>query len=61
MKEYFSYKEAMKYLGFTSYKSLRRLINAGLPFIAVGQTKRISKSAIDEFMKKHEASKVAKS
>ena len=35
MTEYFSYKTAMKYLGFESYKSLAKLIDAGLPFITV--------------------------
>ncbi|KAA8809229.1 helix-turn-helix domain-containing protein [Lactobacillus crispatus] len=58
MTEYFSYKTAMKYLDFESYKSLTRLINEGLPTITVGKTKKISKSAIDKFMKDHESSKV---
>lgn len=58
MTEYFSYKTAMEYLGFDSYKSLAKLINAGLPTITVGKTKKISKSAIDKFMKDHESSKV---
>ena len=61
MTEYFSYKTAMDYLGFDSYKSLAKLINAGLPIITVGKTKKISKSAIDKFMKEHESSKVIKS
>ncbi|MDK6503149.1 DNA-binding protein [Lactobacillus crispatus] len=54
MTEYLSYKSAMKYLGFESYKSLARLIEAGLPVITVGRTKKISKTAIDKFMKEHE-------
>lgn len=52
--EYFSYKQAMKYLGFNSYKTLKQLVTAGLPVIQVGKTKKISKSAIDEFMKEHQ-------
>ena len=51
MTEYFSYKEAMKYLGINSYQALRDLIKEGLPVIKVGKTKKISKTAIDEFMK----------
>lgn len=52
--EYFSYKQAMNYLGFNSYKTLKQLVTAGLPIIQVGKTKKISKSAIDEFMKEHQ-------
>lgn len=54
MTEYFSYKEAMKYLGFDSYKSLTSLIKQGLPVIQVGKTKKISKTAIDKFMNDHQ-------
>ena len=54
MTEYFSLKQAMHYLGFNSYKSLKELTNAGLPIIQVGKTKKISKSAIDQFMKEHQ-------
>lgn len=54
MTEYFSYKQAMEYLGFESYKSLTSLIKSGLPIIQVGKTKKISKTAIDEFMNKHQ-------
>lgn len=54
MTEYFSFKQAMHYLGFHSYKSLKKLTNEGLPIIQVGKTKKISKSAIDEFMKEHQ-------
>ena len=61
MTEYFSYKEAMKYLGFNSYKSLTKLIQNGLPTITVGKTKKISKTAIDKFMNKHQTVKVANS
>lgn len=51
MIEYFSFKQAMHYLGFHSYKSLKKLTNEGLPIIQVGKTRKISKTAIDEFMK----------
>lgn len=61
MTEYFSYKEAMKYLGFNSYKSLTELIQNGLPTITVGKTKKISKTAIDKFMNEHQTVKVANS
>lgn len=54
MTEYFSYKQAMKYLGFDSYKSLTSLIKSGLPVIQVGKTKKISKTAIDKFMTEHQ-------
>lgn len=54
MQEYMSYKQAMKYLGLSSYHSLTKLIAQGLPTIEVGKSKRISKSAIDKFMKEHE-------
>lgn len=54
MPEYFSYKQAMKYLGFDSYKSLTSLIKSGLPVIQVGKTKKISKTAIDKFMTEHQ-------
>ncbi|MCO6530417.1 helix-turn-helix domain-containing protein [Lactobacillus sp.] len=54
MIEYFTYKEAMKYLGINSYQGLRNLFSEGLPIIQVGKTKKISKNAIDEFMKEHQ-------
>lgn len=50
MTEYFTYKEAMNYLGINSYQGLRELINEGLPIIKVGKTKKISRSTIDTFM-----------
>lgn len=52
--EYFSFKEAMKYLGIKSPVTLRSYISKGLPVIEIGKSKKISKSAIDEFMKEHE-------
>lgn len=53
MTEYFSYKEAMKYLGVKSHKTLNYYIKQGLPVTIIGNSKRISKSAIDEFMQVH--------
>lgn len=53
MVEYFSYKQAMKYMGFTAPSTLRIYINQGLPTIQVGKSKRIAKSDIDKFMSEH--------
>ena len=53
MTEYFLFKEAMKYLGVKSHKTLNYYIKQGLPVIKFGNSKRISKTAIDEFMKSH--------
>lgn len=53
MTEYFSYQEAMKYMGFKSPVTLRKYINDGLPTIKIGKSKRISKSDIDKFMADH--------
>lgn len=53
MTEYFSYKEAMKYLGVKSHKTLNYYIKQGLPVTIIGNSKRISKTAIDEFMQVH--------
>ena len=52
-QEYFSYKEAMNYLNIKSPVTLRKYIDGGLPTILVGNSKRISKSAIDKFMQDH--------
>lgn len=51
--EYFSYKQAMQYMGFTAPKTLTEYINQGLPTIKVGKSKRIAKSDIDKFMAAH--------
>ena len=51
--EYLSFKQAMQYIGFKSYDSLRKAIKDGLPVIQFNGSKRISKTAIDEFMKAH--------
>lgn len=48
-----NYKEAMKYLGFKSITGLYTYIDAGLPVIIVGNSKRISKKDIDKFMQEH--------
>lgn len=53
MTEYFSYTQAMKYMGFNSPVSLQNYIKQGLPTIKVGNSKRIAKSDIDVFMKDH--------
>ena len=53
MTEYFGFKEAMQYLGIKSHKTLNYYIKQGLPVIKFGKSKRISKTAIDEFMQAH--------
>ncbi|MBE5059077.1 helix-turn-helix domain-containing protein [Lactobacillus crispatus] len=53
MTEYFGFKEAMQYLGIKSHKTLNYYIKQGLPVIKFGNSKRISKTAIDEFMQAH--------
>lgn len=59
--EYFSYKEAMKYLGVKSHNTLNYYIKQGLPVTIIGNSKRISKTAIDDFMKGHTTRKYSKS
>lgn len=53
MINYFSYTEAMKYMGIRSLTTLRTYIKQGLPTIQVGKSRRISKSDIDKFMADH--------
>ncbi|MGK4238382.1 helix-turn-helix domain-containing protein [Limosilactobacillus reuteri] len=53
MTAYFSYREAMEYMGFKTQDTLREYIKQGLPTIQVGKSKRISKSDIDKFMADH--------
>lgn len=53
MTEYLRFKEAAHYMGFSNYNSLRDIIAAGLPVVVIGKSRRISKTAIDEFMKAH--------
>lgn len=52
-QEYFSYTQAMQYMGFKSYTPLYRCIQLGMPTVDIAGTKRISKSAIDKFMQDH--------
>lgn len=59
MTEYMTLKTAMKYLGIANYGTLREYIKQGLPVIKVGRSKRISKTAIDEFMKEHQTTATA--
>ena len=58
--EYLSFKEAMKYLGIKGSPTLRTYIDNGLPVIKVGNSKKISKSAIDTFMKEHQETVTSK-
>lgn len=53
MTEYFSYTQAMQYIGIKSPVTLRKYISDGLPTILIGKSKLISKSAIDKFMQDH--------
>lgn len=53
MTAYFSYREAMEYMGFKTQDTLREYIKQGLPTIQVGKSKRIAKSDIDKFMADH--------
>lgn len=53
MCQYFSFKQAMEYMGFTAPQTLNNYIQQGLPTIKVGRSKRISKSDIDKFMAAH--------
>lgn len=54
-KEYLTFKEAMKYLDIKSHNTLRYYIKQGLPVTIIGNSKRISKTAIDDFMQSHTA------
>lgn len=53
MTEYFSYQQAMKYIGVKSPVTLRKYISDGLPTIKIGNSKRIARSDIDKFMAAH--------
>lgn len=53
MIEYLEPKEAMEYLGIKTRKNLNYYIEQGLPVIKIGKFTRISKTAIDNFMRKH--------
>ncbi|AXX74735.1 hypothetical protein LRLP16767_LR202_00053 [Limosilactobacillus reuteri] len=54
LSEFMNLEQASKYLGFKSQKSLNNYIREGLPVVIIGKSKRISKTAIDAFMKEHE-------
>ncbi|KRL27448.1 hypothetical protein FD27_GL001211 [Limosilactobacillus frumenti DSM 13145] len=53
MSEYFSYKQAMQYIGIKSKVTFDKYLKNGLPTIKIGNSKRISKSDIDKFMADH--------
>lgn len=53
MTAYFSYKQAMEYMGIKSKVTFGKYLANGLPTIKVGKSKRISKSDIDKFMAQH--------
>lgn len=53
MVEYFSYKQAMGYMNIKSKATFGKYLANGLPTIKVGNSKRISKTAIDKFMADH--------
>ena len=51
----------MKYLDIKSHNTLRYYIKQGLPVTIIGNSKRISKTAIDNFMQAHTTRKYSKS
>lgn len=53
MTAYFSYKQAMQYMGIKSKATFDKYLTNGLPTIKVGKSKRIAKSDIDKFMAAH--------
>ncbi|UXC68026.1 helix-turn-helix domain-containing protein [Limosilactobacillus oris] len=53
MTAYFSYKQAMQYMGIKSKATFDKYLKNGLPTILIGKSKRIAKSDIDEFMAAH--------
>jgi len=48
--KYLSLKQAMQYMGITSYNTLYRMIENGLPVIEIGKAKRIDKDKLNLFM-----------
>lgn len=53
-KALFSFTDAMQYLGISSLNTLKNnYINQGLPVIVAGNSKRIAKADIDEFLNQH--------
>lgn len=53
MTAYFSYKQAMQYMGIKSKATFDKYLKNGLPTILIGKSKRIAKSDIDDFMAAH--------
>lgn len=51
---YLTRKEVKNYLKIKDDRTIKALINEGLPAIQVGKSIRFSKEAIDDFMKEHE-------
>lgn len=50
---YMSLKDGMNYLGISSYNSLYRLIQQGMPVIVIENTKKLDRMAIDRWLKEH--------
>ena len=55
LSEYLNFKQSLKYMGLNerNYAALKSMIANGLPVVVIGNSRRISKAAIDEFMKEH--------
>lgn len=53
MTGYFNYKQAMEYMNIKSKTTFGKYLKQGLPTIKVGNSKRIAKSDIDDFMAAH--------
>lgn len=51
--KWLTYKQAMDYLQIRSYTTLYKFIDDGLKVSEIGKVKRISTTAIDEFMNEH--------
>lgn len=55
-----SYKQAMKYLGISSYTTLKtNYLDHGLPVINIGKSKRIDVQDIRSFVAKHRSDSTA--
>lgn len=57
---YLTIKEAMTYLNIKSNKTFKELVKAGLPVINMGKSVRVNKQDIDEFMRNHTVTNIAK-
>lgn len=53
MTAYFSYRQAMDYMGIKAKSTFSQYVADGLPVILIGNKKRVSKEAIDRFMADH--------